>query len=151
MKFIADVMLGRLARWLRLLGYDTLYSNRYSDEDIVNIAAIENRIILTRDTRLVQRRRAHRYLLITSDHYEEQLAQVVRELNLDVQSYVYTRCAACNGELTLVPKESVRDEVPPYVYATQERFARCRECGRIYWRGTHAERMWQKLREMLRA
>jgi hypothetical protein len=148
-RFIADVMLGKLAKWLRVLGYDVLYSNRFTDEEIVRLAEEEDRIILTRDTRLIERRRVRRYLLIHSDHYPEQLRQVVRTFDLDPHAGLFTRCVHCNGELVLVPKAEVVHEVPLYTFRTRDLFARCRRCGHVYWRGTHWTRMQHKLERML--
>lgn len=148
-RFVVDVMLGKLAKWLRVLGYDVVYSNRLTDEEILQRAEAEERIILTRDTRLIERRQAQRYLLIHSDHYSEQLRQVVRALRLDTRRGLFTRCVRCNGELVSVPKAEVVHEVPFYTFRTQECFARCLGCGQVYWRGTHWTRMQRKLERML--
>jgi uncharacterized protein len=142
--FIADVMVGKLARWLRILGVDVLYSNTYEDDEIVRIAREENRIVLTRDTGLAARRGSVRFLLVESDDYRQQVEQVIREFGLkDFQ--VFTRCLECNVLLETVDKESVFDRVPPYVYLTQERFALCPSCNRVFWHGTHADQMLKRL------
>lgn len=139
-------MVGKLARWLRVLGFDTSYSNTYLDEDIVRIAEGEGRVILTRDTGLAARRNRARCILIESGDYKEQIRQVLRTFNIDLQALgVFSRCIECNVPLTDVGKESIVHDVPPYVYRTQERFARCVSCGRIYWRGTHVEEMIERL------
>jgi uncharacterized protein with PIN domain len=146
-KFIADVMVGKLARWLRTLGFDTAYSNRYLDDDIVTIAEAEGRVILTRDTGLAARRIRARCILIESGAYEEQIRQVLHAFDVDLKSLeVFSRCIECNFPLSEVEKESIAGDVPPYVYRTQERFARCSSCGRVYWRGTHVEAMTKRLR-----
>ncbi len=146
-KFIADVMVGKLARWLRTLGFDTSYSNRYVDDEIVRIAEGEDRVILTRDTGLAARRNRARCILIESGAYAEQLRQVLRVLAIDPKLLeAFSRCIECNVPLSDVEKESVAGDVPPYVYRTQERFARCSSCGRVYWRGTHVEAMIARLR-----
>lgn len=145
-KFIADVMLGKLARWLRILGLDTAYSNTYLDDQVIGIAETEGRVILTRDTRLVARRIRVPWMLIESDFYKEQVRQVLRTLNIDPQSLnVFSRCIECNVALTEVEKEVIRRNVPPYVFETQERFAKCTLCGRVYWRGTHVEQIIERM------
>jgi len=123
-KFIADVMVGKLARWLRVLGIDVAYSNTYEDEEIIRVASAENRIVLTRDTGLAARRSAVRAVLIESDDYLQQIDQVIREFGL-TKFDVFSRCLECNVLLTAVEKETVFERVPPYVYLTQERFALC--------------------------
>jgi len=143
-KFVADVMVGKLARWLRILGFDVAYSNTFSDDDVVQIAEVENRIILTRDTRLASRRNLPPFLLIESDHYREQVRQVLRTFNLK-EFRIFSRCLECNTPLQNVDKETVFEKVPHYVYLTQERFALCPSCNRVYWRGTHADAMLKRM------
>jgi uncharacterized protein with PIN domain len=144
MKFIADVMVGKLARWLRILGFDVAYSNRFEDDELLRVAEAENRIILTRDRRLASRRMSARCLLIESDNYRGQLRQVITEFNLE-HFEVFSRCIECNSELRQVDKEDVFERVPPFVYLTQERFAMCPSCRRVYWHGTHAAEMIKHL------
>jgi len=144
-KFIADVMVGKLARWLRVLGVDVAYSNTYEDDEIIRIACAEDRIILTRDTGLAARRSAAQAVLIKSDDYLQQIDQVIRELGL-TKFDVFSRCLECNVVLTAVSKETVFDRVPPYVYLTQERFALCPSCNRVFWHGTHADQMLKRIR-----
>jgi uncharacterized protein len=144
-KFIADVMVGKLARWLRVLGVDVAYSNIYEDDEIIRIASAENRIVLTRDTGLAARRSTVRFVLIESDDYTEQIDQVIREFGL-ANFKVFTRCLECNVVLRPVDKETVFDRVPPYVYLTQERFALCPSCNRVFWHGTHADQMLKRIR-----
>ena len=145
MKFIADVMVGKLARWLRVLGFDVAYSNRYNDDEIIGRANDEHRIILTRDTGLAARKHNGPCLLIESGNYKEQLQQVVGSLGLK-EFDVFSRCLECNAVLEDIDREAAFEKVPPYVYLTHERFARCPSCGRIYWHGTHAEEMLKQLR-----
>lgn len=143
-------MVGKLARWLRTLGLDTAYSNRYTDDEIVRIAESEGRVILTRDTGLVARRNRATCVLIESGAYREQIRQVLRTFHIDPKSLdVFSRCIECNVPLSGVERESVSSDVPPYVYRTQERFARCSSCGRIYWHGTHVDEMIQRLRDAI--
>ena len=142
--FVADVMVGKLARWLRVLGFDVLYSNKYQDDEIIRISDSENRLILTRDVQLASRRPASQCLFIKSDHYKEQIQQVIRSLNLN-NFKAFSRCLECNSPLEEVSKEAAFEKVPPFVYLTQERFARCPQCDRIYWRGTHTQEMRKQI------
>ena len=131
-------MLGRLARWLRIMGYDTCYEPDIPDEEIVGRSSSEGRIILTRDTLLVRRRRVTRYLFIESDHVRDQLRQVVDAYGLDV-ARPFTRCLGCNLPIEPVERRKVRSLVPPYVYDTQHWFAQCPACEKVYWQGTHID------------
>jgi hypothetical protein len=143
-RFVADVMVGRLARWLRVLGLDVVYSNVLDDDEIVQLGDAEDRIILTRDTGLAARRRNGRCLLIESDDYREQIRQVLQTFNLKAFN-VFSRCLECNTPLEQVDKEAVFEKVPPFVYLTQERFAVCPSCKRVYWHGTHADEMLKRI------
>jgi uncharacterized protein len=139
-------MVGKLARWLRVLGFDTAYSNTYTDDEIVRIADAEDRVILTRDTGLAARRSRAPCILIESGNYPDQIRQVLRTFGLDLQaSSALSRCIECNVPLVNVDKESVLEKVPAYVYSTQERFATCPSCGRVYWHGTHVEEMMARI------
>lgn len=136
MKFFADDMLGKLAKWLRILGYDTLYYNYIPDDELLSIAQSEERLILTRDTRLIKRRLAKSYLLIRHDDWPSQLKQTVAELGLDAQAHLLTRCCLCNQLLMAVEKTKIKTCIPPYVYQTQSRFKQCPLCSHIYWPAT---------------
>ncbi len=138
-RFIADVMLGRLARWLRVLGYDTLYFSDADDPALAEQARAEERILLTRDREL-SRRRGLRVVLLQDDQIEGQLREVVSQLHLSTQN-AFSRCIQCNLILVDIDRETARSLVPPFVYATQVRFRRCPQCHRVYWRGTHWARM----------
>lgn len=140
-------MLGKLAKWLRMLGYDTTYIPDADDDELVRIAVREDRILLTRDRRLCDRRMVRkRCVFVDWGSTKEQVRQVVRELNLDVdREALFTRCAVCNGEIAPVSKPSIADRVPPYVYATQSEFGYCAGCDRIYWRGTHVQHVLEAL------
>jgi uncharacterized protein with PIN domain len=142
--FVADVMVGKLARWLRVLGFDVLYSNKYEDDEIIRISDAENRVILTRDAGLARRRGSSQCLFIESGDYKEQVQQVVRTLNLKTFK-VFSRCLECNARLEEVDKETVFEKVPPFVYLTQDRFAQCPACERVYWHGTHTEEMLKQI------
>ncbi len=136
-------MLGKLARWLRILGYDTLYDARTDDHELVRLARAENRILLTRDRDLARRRGLH-CLFIAAEDVEAQLARVIRELTLSTTN-AFSRCIVCNGALEPADKETIRDRVPPFVYRTYTQFARCAGCDRVYWPATHWQRMHERL------
>ncbi|MFQ5741746.1 MAG: Mut7-C RNAse domain-containing protein [Acidobacteriota bacterium] len=152
-KFLADVMLGSLAKWLRIFGYDTAYENRITDESLVQRSLQQNRILLTRDRRLVQRRALrHRHLLIHREKRREQIQEVLEYFHEEIDpSRFLTRCIACNAGLDSFPREKARGRVPEYVYATQRSFKRCPTCLRLYWRGTHRERMLEELLALRRS
>jgi len=149
-RFLADVMLGTLAKWLRILGYDTLYNNRIEDDEIVRLCLAESRIALTRDTRLVKRRLLRQSLLIESVELGEQLRQVVAFLGgrLD-KARLLTRCIECNSLLVPVAAESVKALVPEYVFKTQSEFKQCPSCQRVYWGGTHRDQIQKRLGKFL--
>jgi uncharacterized protein with PIN domain len=145
MTFIADVMVGKLARWLRVLGFDVIYSNKLQDDEIMKIAAAEDRIILTRDVAFAARcRKAHRLLFIEHNDWRAQLRQVVNVYGLK-NFRVLSRCIECNSGLHAVDKERIAGNIPLYVYQTQERFSLCPSCDRIYWRGTHVDAILQQI------
>ncbi len=139
MKFVADVMLGRLAKRLRLLGFDVLYERELSDNAIIRLSLEQSRVILTRDSALVARPLAANHLLIKSEHIQEQIEQVLS--TFPEKAHALTRCTVCNVPLIRTSKEEVLDLVPSYVYERNDEFFRCTACGRIYWKGTHVGRM----------
>lgn len=139
MKFIADVMLGRLAKRLRLLGYDVLYDPTLDDNELIRLSLAERRVILTRDAALAARPLASNHLFVRSDRVEEQLEQVLSGAPGDASPL--TRCSVCNDPLTPVGRQEVRDLVPSYVFENNDTFLHCTTCGRIYWQGTHVRRM----------
>ena len=148
-RLLADAMLGSLARWLRILGFDVHYDPELADADLVELAVTDDRVILTRDTRLIRRRKARNHLFVRSSALEEQLRQVITELRFRVLPHrVLGRCLRCNEPLADLPAAEARSRVPAYVARTQDRFRRCPTCHRIYWRATHVERMLQRLKRM---
>ncbi|MBI4187276.1 MAG: Mut7-C RNAse domain-containing protein [Chloroflexi bacterium] len=150
-RFIVDHNAGKLARWLRIMGYDALFFNGSDDARMIAIALAEDRVILTRDTQIIKRRLVTsgrlRVILLTSDKPELQMSQVIAALNLDRQFRPFTRCLECNQPLAERSKAEVKDRVPPYVFQTQEQYRECPACHRIYWRGTHWQAMTRILRE----
>jgi nucleoside-triphosphatase len=134
-------MLGRLAKALRMLGYDTSYRRDAVDEEIRLTALREGRVILTRDREIAATGLPVRVVLVEGDRVADQLRHVVDALDLDPGAgEPFSRCLLCNAPVVEVPRETLRDAVPPYVFATQRRFARCPSCGRLYWAATHVER-----------
>ncbi|MBC7250663.1 MAG: Mut7-C RNAse domain-containing protein [Anaerolineae bacterium] len=138
-KLLADGMLGRLAKWLRILGFDTLYDPSLDDHALLRLARAEGRILLTCDRELAHRRGAPS-LLIESTDLESQLRQVIRDLHLSPDA-AFSRCPVCNTPLEALEKEAVRDRVPAHVFRTHTEFSRCPHCDRVYWSGTHRARM----------
>lgn len=147
MKFIADCMLGKLAKWLKLLGLDTVYMRSAEDNELVRIALREDRILLTRDNELSGRKMVRdRALFIESDNTWGQLRQVLSRFEIEpTEEMLFTRCTVCNEPIEEVSKLSVKSDVPEYVYKTQEHFKLCPSCRRIYWRGTHIEHILDAL------
>ena len=149
-RFLADAMLGKLAKWLRILGCDVAYDPDISDREIAERGRREGRVILTRDTLLIRKREVREnYFLIHGDSYREQLRQVVDQFAIDPEGGLFTRCVLCNEPIAEVDKLQVAGKVPPYVYETQESFGSCARCGRIYWKATHRKEMERQRKEML--
>jgi uncharacterized protein with PIN domain len=140
-RFLCDAMLGSLARWLRFFGYDTGFLGpEHADHEVAERAREEGRWLLTRDRELAAV--GPRTLLVRAEDVESQLVEVFSRLGLSPSGGLEgARCSECNGELTAAGRDDVRELVPPYVLATAERFRRCSGCGRVYWPGTHTERI----------
>lgn len=147
-RFLADRMLGRLARWLRILGYDTAYLPQLSPIGVMREGGRQNRLILTRDTRLLRRKDAPPLLFVHGDHFREQLLQVIDTLHLDPTRSLFSRCSECNRVLQEATKDEVREQVPEYVWQTQDEFRRCPQCRRLYWGATHREHALEELRKL---
>jgi uncharacterized protein with PIN domain len=148
-KFFADAMLGALARWLRALDLDVAYDPSLGDPELVELSVAEGRTILTRDRRLTERRLARNHILIRSDDVAEQVRQVLEALGVSPDpGRLLGRCLRCNQPLEDIDPEAARARVPPWVARTQQEFRVCPDCGRIYWPGTHASRMRERLEGM---
>ncbi len=143
MRFIADAMLGTLAKWLRILGYDTLFDPDLDDHQLVRLARAEDRVLLTRDRELAQRRGVS-VLLVASEDLDAQIGQVIADLHLEPDRS-FSRCPVCNELLADIDREAVQERVPAYVARTHTRFKSCPACQRIYWRGSH----WQQMDDQL--
>ena len=142
-----------MARWLRMAGFDADLFTGADDDAIVATALTGNRILLTRDRRIMKHRAIVggriQAILIEDDHIKGQVLQILDMLKLDKSRFrPFTRCLECNRQLTKKERETIRHLVPPYVYQTQNRFAECPGCRRIYWPGTHWEGMSRKIDEI---
>lgn len=140
-RFVLDGHLGRLAAYLRMLGFDTIYRNDFDDEELADISAEQNRILLTRDRGLLKRRMVTRGFCLRTKDSRQQLLDVVRRFDLLTQVNPFTRCIACNGILRHVKKSDVLDELQPKTRKYFHEFSRCEDCGKIYWKGSHHDRM----------
>ncbi len=148
-RFVADDMVGKLAKWLRILGHDVAYFHSIDDEELISIANSERRILLTRDTSIAESGRARRCIFLESDNYMEQLRQVFRLLALKVQKeLIFSRCLICNEKLKEIGREHVEGNVPPFVFETRDEFVICEKCDKIYWKGTHNERVKETLHRL---
>ena len=147
-RFIVDHNVAKLARSLRMMGYDTVVFDQPDDWQMVRIALAEDRIIITRDTGVMKRRVITsgklRALLVTSDNPAEQIQQVIDAFGLDDRR-AFTLCIECNETLVGIDAEKVKDRLPPYVFKTQSEFVECPVCHRVYWKGTH----WQAMAKVL--
>lgn len=146
-KFVADNMLGKLARWMRLLGCDVYYDNVAEDSELLAIALDQKRILLTRDHELAERAGESGYLVET-EGTENQLAEII--LTFDIEPRLYgDRCPNCNGVVREVPKKTIEDYVPQYTYMTHEKFRQCNDCGQVFWEGSHRALAEQNLLKLL--
>jgi uncharacterized protein len=142
LKFILDVHLGKLAKYLRLLGFDTLYANNYSDKDIVEVITKDSgRIVLTRDRGLLKRKIITHGYWVKSTEPSLQIKEVIARFDLALQVIPFTRCLACNSKIMPVEKSEIRDKLPDKVKECFETFNICINCRRIYWKGTHYDKM----------
>ncbi|TET18172.1 MAG: hypothetical protein E3J75_00725 [Dehalococcoidia bacterium] len=152
LKFIVDNNVGKLAKWLRIMGYDTLFFNGSNDSRMIAIALAEERVVLTKDTQIMKRgvitRGRLKAIFIQSDEPELQMHQVIDALHLDCRFKPFTICLECNQPLLEKSKQQVKELVPPYVFQTQNQYMECPTCHRIYWRGTHWQAMTEKLRKL---
>jgi len=150
MIFVADCMLGRLARWLRVLGFDVLYFPRIEDAVLLGVARREGRVLLTRDTGLLERTGGHPALLVASEKWEDQLVQVLDAFGLKDRLAPHTRCLDCNAPLKPLPKERAKNLVAPFVVERAEALALCPACGRVFWKGSHADDMDARIRKIMK-
>jgi uncharacterized protein with PIN domain len=144
-----DVHLGKLARMMRLLGFDCLYRNDYDDPEIVQVSVSENRIILTRDRHLLQAGTVTRGYWIRSGDVEQQVLEVLRRFDLFSQIRPFRRCLLCNGALESARKEDILEHLEPKTILYYHTFFRCRQCRQIYWKGTHFEKLEEKVEKWM--
>ena len=148
-RFVADRMLGKLAKWLRVLGYDVVYLSKAAEEEILDKLQ-EGRTLLTRNRRAELWQEEGRVFLVNANDPKKQLREVVKGLGLEKSDNdLFSRCLNCNCPLEVTRREEVREEVPEYIYQTQNQFYRCSDCGKVYWSGSHSRRMRQQLEEIL--
>ena len=141
--------LGKLARNLRLLGFDTYFENNIDDNEIINLALSEKRIILSRDKQLLNNNRITNSYRISSSDPREQIREVVTRFDLLSNLKPFSRCMDCNGLIETVSKESVNEYLPLKTRKYYDEFFRCRECGKIYWEGSHYENMKKQIQNLL--
>lgn len=147
-RFVADVHLGRLARLLRLLGFDVRWRNDLDDAALAAIGRAEHRVVLTRDRGLLKRRDVTHGLFVRSDRPVDQAVEVVRRLDLAGRLAPFTRCLRCGGDLVPVPKDEVLDRLEPLTRRHYDEFRRCTGCGQVYWRGSHHEHLSELVGQM---
>ena len=150
MKFICDDMLGTLAKWLRILGYDTLYGAK-NDDELLKISKQENRILLTRDKNLYERtKNKSSSLYIKSMSLQEQLVLIYHKTDIKIsKDKILSRCLICNTPLENKRKSEIRKDVPPYPLQHHEKFWKCPKCKRVYWKGSHWTNMSNQIQRIL--
>ena len=149
MKFLVDRMLGKLAKGLRMLGYDTVYYRAEDADQLIRRGRQENRVILTRNTKLIPKRSEDRILRVTEDNPFLQLKELIQrgEIRLDEEK-LFSRCLICNTLLDQISKEEAEGKVPDFIFHEQKDFFRCPQCQRIYWQGSHQENMQRRIKEL---
>jgi uncharacterized protein len=148
-RFVVDSNLGRLARYLRLLGFDCCYDNAFADDDVAVISQQQQRIVLTRDRRLLQRKIITHGLFVRATLPRDQVAEVLRRLDLYDLSRPFSRCTRCNGLLAAVAKAAVAAQLPPLTRRYYDDFLRCSRCGQLYWQGSHHQRSQALVKKFL--
>ena len=150
MKFVVDCMLGKLAKWLKILGFDALFFSKIEDDELIAIARNQSRILLTKDTGLIQRAKNVETLFLESEEWQEQIRQVMERFNLRERVDPHTRCIDCNVVLKNLPKKNAKNLVSAFVFEQADSFALCPNCGRIFWRGTHFRDMEVQIQDILK-
>jgi uncharacterized protein len=142
-RFVLDAHLGRLAAYLRLFGFDTLYHNDYDDQTLANISANEHRILLTRDKQLLMRKQITHGYFVRTTQPQKQLLEVLTRFDLYKTQQPFSRCMHCNGEIRPARKEDIEPHLLPRTKAWHNEFWQCAQCNKIYWKGSHYQRMQQ--------
>ncbi len=149
LRFAADCMLGTLARWLRILGFDTSYFHNIDDRQLLERARAEDRLVLTRDRGMAASAGEGNLLLVDEERLENQLRQVIGDLDLQLsRERLFSRCIECGGPIRSLPAEEAKGRIPDYVQATQRDFSTCPNCSKIYWNSTHVSAMLDRLEKM---
>jgi uncharacterized protein len=148
-RFLLDTHLGRLAAYLRLMGFDALYQNDYPDEKLARISQAERRILLTRDRGLLKRSQVTHGYYVRATNPRQQLVEVFRRFDLHGASHPFTRCLRCNGLLRPVGREAVEHVLSPEIAAAYQEYAQCEACGQVFWPGSHHRRMKQLVDQVL--
>lgn len=148
--FVLDVHLGKLATLLRLLGFDTLYQNNFTDKQIVSIAKEQERIVLTRDIGLLKHKSIQRGYWLRSQQPVAQVKETVHRFSLGNNVHPFRRCLSCNGLIQPVAKQDILDQLPPNTVLYFHEFYQCRNCKKVYWKGSHYERMLQLISDILK-
>ncbi len=149
-RFVLDVHLGRLAAYIRLLGFDALYRNDFTDAEVAAVAAREQRIVLTRDRGLLKRNDVTYGYWIRHTQPRKQLIEILRRFDLAPRADLFTRCLVCNAKLERVEKSVIESRVPPRTVERFQDFHLCPSCGRVYWKGSHYHRMLKLIGRTLR-
>jgi len=150
MKFLCDRMLGTLAKWLRIYGFDTFYANsETNDDELLRITKKENRTLITRDIELIYRAKRENLIVIevkTTD-LDEQLKLVLKHVKVDKNTFL-SRCTLCNTAIHAIKKDEVKNKVPKKVFENNNKFWFCKKCDKIYWMGSHYEKMKDKIKKL---
>ena len=149
-RFIVDSMLGKLAKWLRIFGCDTVYFKNITPKSLVEIANSEKRIILTRNSRIYEIAKPNIFIYIHSVKLNEQIKQVVSHFNLDTKSNLFSICTVCNRKIEEIDKENIKNKVPDYVFQEHSLFYFCPICNRVYWQGSHYHNTTKKIEELFK-
>lgn len=149
-KFVLDIHLGKLARYMRMLGFDTFYRNDLKDEEIVHLSLTEIRTILTRDVGLLKRGNVTHGYFVRNTEIEKQLEEVVKRFQLENEIKEFSRCIECNTLLKPIDKEKIIDQLPPKVRKHYNEFYICPNCSKIYWKGSHVEDMLRVINKLKR-
>ncbi len=142
-------MLGKLAKWLKILGFDALFFSKIEDDDLITLAREQDRILLTKDTGLISKAKGVETLFLESEEWQNQVQQVMEHFHLREKVAPHTRCIDCNVELKNLPKKNAKNLVSTFVFEKADSFALCPSCGRVFWRGTHFKDMERKIQEIL--
>jgi uncharacterized protein len=150
MKFLCDDNLGKLAKYLRLLGFDTAFAATISDGELIAKMLREDRLVITRDRQLADRIEAGRVVLVDIDSPEEQLRQVIQKLKIPIiKEQFFSRCLLCNEVCREINPNDIKDNVFPYILKTKDQFRRCPKCGRLFWQGSHYKHMIANLDKII--